>query len=121
MRVSAATRHQHLGYSCELGVVQVEGSPMLTPSIENLNAQEVVWARHTHKFMGDSKLGKGKISSHSIIHSTDIWVTETPLPQFPQEVMGFLRKQAQVETQSTLPCRWQGQGKLHRGVTLGLP
>ena len=57
----------------------------------------MVWTRHTHSF-GVQQAGKGEDIQlfHYSLHRHCPWgVTQTQPPQFLQEVMGFLREQAQ--------------------------
>lgn len=69
--------------------------------------------------------GRVKTSSYSIIHSTEYcprWVTQTPLSQFPQEVIGFWREQAQrlVGTQRNSPLQMVGSGNASQGSNTGV-
>lgn len=76
----------------ELGIVQ--GSPRLIPFNKKNPKKWYGLDIHT----GEGKLGKSEdiqLFHYSFYRHYPRWATQIPLLQFPQEVLGFLRVQAQ--------------------------
>lgn len=117
VKVWAAIRHQYL--RC-LGMWAWDGSRLIL-----FNKKKPKKWYGLDIYTGEGKLGKSEdiqLFHYLFYRHCPRWATQIPLLQFLQEVLGFLREQAQglVGTHSNSPLQMARSGKAWQGSNTGV-